>query len=147
MGIEAGEASEVWDRLHDFGLRLTPIRRDLVRLFAGLDRWTTPQELYEQAERAGLRPGLATVYRLVEALTAAGLCRAYPQPNRSVRYVFCPPYHHHHFICRSCGRVVDLRDCRVDAPDLPFEVEDHVVDFFGLCTDCRSAAPPAGEGG
>ncbi len=130
----------VWDRLHQSGLRLTNIRRELVLLFAREGRCLTPQELYRLAESSGLQPGLATVYRLVEALTAAGLCRAYPQANRTTRYVFCPPGHHHHLICRRCWQVIDLHDCQIEPPpDLPFPMEEHVVDFFGLCAACRAA--------
>lgn len=143
MSLLPGEVGEaVWDRLHDAGLRVTPLRRRLVGLFADLHHWVTPQELYAAAADAGLDPGLATIYRLIEALTAAGLCKAYPQTNRTVRYVFCPPMHHHHLICEVCGYVVNLTECRIDAPDLPFQVRGHVVDFFGVCPECEPAQRP-----
>jgi Fur family ferric uptake transcriptional regulator len=96
----------------------------------------TPQELHLAAERSGLTPGLATVYRLVDALAAAGLCRAFPQPDRSIRYVYCPPGHHHHLICEGCGQVRDVADCRVAPPPAGFHVRTHTVDFFGLCERC-----------
>jgi Fur family transcriptional regulator, ferric uptake regulator len=131
----------VWAQLREVGLRVTPLRRRLVRLFASTRRWYTPQELQTAAEQAGLRPGRATVYRLIAALTEAGLCRSFPQSNRTTRYVFCAPGHHHHMICLDCGTVDSLVDCQVIVPDRRFAVLDHVVDFFGRCARCQKRMP------
>lgn len=127
----------VWTRLRNVGLRVTPLRRRLVRLFASTRRWYTPQELQVAAQQAGLRPGRATVYRLIAALSEAGLCRSFPQSNRTTRYVFCAPGHHHHLICLDCGTVDSREDCEVTVPDRKFTVLDHVVDFFGRCARCE----------
>lgn len=129
---------EYWRRLREAGMRVTGERRRLVDLFAALGRWCTPQELYEEARRAGLRPGLATVYRLIEALVDVGLCKPMVKEDRMIRYVFCPPYHHHHLICQACGRVQDVDECHVAAPaDTGFDIRVHTADFFGLCGSCR----------
>jgi len=133
----------VWARLREVGLRVTPVRRRLVRLFASSRRWYTPEELRGAAERAGLHPGRATVYRLIAALTEAGLCRSFPQTNRMTRYVFCAPGHHHHMICLDCGSVASVADCQVEIPDRRFAVLDHVVDFFGRCVRCQKKVAPA----
>jgi len=133
----------VWTRLRHVGLRITPLRRQLVRLFASTRRWYTPQELRAAAQRAGLYPGRATVYRLIAALSEAGLCRSFPQSNRTTRYVFCAPGHHHHMICLDCGTVASLVDCHVTVPDRRFAVIDHVVDFFGRCARCQKKVTAA----
>ena len=127
---------EVCSRLRAAGMRMTDQRRRLVELFASLGHWCTPQELYAEAEEAGQRPGLATVYRLIEALAEIGLCKSFVQGDRTVRYVFCPPFHHHHLICLDCGRVANVTDCHVDAPRADFKVSAHAVDFFGTCSAC-----------
>ncbi len=123
-------------------MRMTEQRRRLVEVFASLGHWCTPQELHAEAERAGQHPGLATVYRLIEALAALGLCKSFAHGERAVRYVFCPPFHHHHLICLDCGRVADVTDCHVAVPAADFEVREHAVDFFGTCGACRAAAGP-----
>jgi len=123
-------------RLRAAGIRITQQRRQLLRVFAGMDRWCTPQELYQAAEAAGQHPGLATVYRLVETLCSLGLCKSFPQSDRTVRYVFCPPFHHHHLICLDCGRVRNITDCHVEQPASDFTVREHSVDFFGQCPRC-----------
>jgi Fe2+ or Zn2+ uptake regulation protein len=136
----------VWARLRQVGLRVTPVRRRLVGIFASSRRWYTPQELRDAAEQAGLHPGRATVYRLIAALTEAGLCRSFPQTNRTTRYVFCAPGHHHHMICLDCGSVASVADCKVSVPDRRFAVLDHVVDFFGRCTRCQKKVAVIREG-
>lgn len=140
--MEAPELEAAATRLRAAGLRMTEGRRQLLGLFAGLGRWCTPQELYGAAEQAGLHPGLATVYRLIEALVETGLCKPFIQRDRTVRYVFCPPRHHHHLICEACGRVADLAECRLVLPSSEFAIREHAVDFFGLCGACRAVPAP-----
>ena len=137
MTVSRTQQEAIWSRLREAGLRVTPLRMQLVDMFASSGRWYSVQELGEAAERAGLRPGRATVYRLIEALMHAGLCRAFPRSGRMTRYVFCGPEHHHHMICLECGRVTDVASCKVTAPDSSFTVEEHSVDFFGRCAACR----------
>jgi Fur family transcriptional regulator, ferric uptake regulator len=137
MTMSRKEQEAVWGRLRRAGLRVTPLRRRLVHLFASSGHWYSAQELSEAAETAGLRPGRATVYRLIEALIQAGLCRPFSRSGRMTRYVFCAPEHHHHMICLECGRVADVATCKVTAPDSSFAVEEHSVDFFGRCAACQ----------
>lgn len=146
MGVSAAadEAllGEVCARLRAAGMRVTPQRRRLVARFAALGRWCTPQELHAAAVAGGEPQGLATVYRLIEALEALGLCRAFAQPDHTLRYVFCAPGHHHHLICRACGRVDDVPACHVAVPPSDFAIAEHAVDFFGTCDRCRGAGVP-----
>jgi Fe2+ or Zn2+ uptake regulation protein len=140
VAAAVGEDALVGDvcaRLRAAGMRVTPQRRRLVALFASLGHWCTPQELFAEAAAVGQRQGLATVYRLIEALEEIGLCRSFAQTDHTLRYVFCPPFHHHHLICRDCGRVDDLRDCHVPEPRGEFAISDHAVDFFGTCHQCQ----------
>lgn len=136
MASREALVGEVCARLRAAGLRVTPQRRRLVAHFAALGRWCTPQELHAAAAAAGDPQGLATVYRLIEALEAVGLCRSFVQGDHTLRYVFCPPFHHHHLICRDCGRVDDLVGCGVPAPAADFAISEHAVDFFGTCRRC-----------
>ncbi len=141
MSPSRHDTDAIWARLRQAGLRVTPLRRRLVTLFASAGHWYSPQELSAAAERVGLRPGRATVYRLIDALMDAGLCKSYPQPSRMTRYVFCLPEHHHHMICLECGKVTDFATCKVKPPDATFAVKEHAVDFFGRCAVCQRRSP------
>ena len=85
-----------------------------------------------------------TVYDVLHALTSAKLVRRI-QPSGSVaRYEARVGDNHHHMVCRSCGRIVDV-DCAVgEAPcltasdDHGFSVDEAEVTYWGLCPDCSS---------
>ena len=56
---------------------------------------------------------------------------------------------HHHLICRTCERTVDV-DCAVgEVPcltpndDAGFEIDEAEVIYWGRCPDCAAAAPRA----
>ncbi len=86
-----------------------------------------------------------TVYDVLHALTSAKLVRRI-QPSGSVaRYEARVGDNHHHMVCRSCGRIVDV-DCAVgEAPcltpsdDHGFSVDEAEVTYWGRCPDCAPA--------
>ncbi len=135
------ESADRFDALRRGGFRLTAPRLRAAELFADAGHWMSPQELHQEAAGQGVDVGLTTVYRLLEAMTSVGLARRFAQDGRAYRYVYCHPSHHHHLICRSCGRVEEVDECLVRAPRRrTFHVETHVLDFFGLCEACYQKA-------
>jgi Fur family ferric uptake transcriptional regulator len=54
-----------------------------------------------------------------------------------------PEHHHHHAICRACGRVEDVDCTAVEqfAESLRtangFQLDGHAMEFFGRCAACR----------
>ena len=111
---------------------------------AAAARQVTAQQLWERlrARRPGL--GRATVFRALEALTAAGLARRLEGDGHVYGYVACRPTHHHHVACRGCGRVEDIDADLVDTISgrvrqrTGFEIDDARMDFYGLCGRCRA---------
>lgn len=88
------------------------------------------------------------VYDVLSALTEKGLVRRIQPAGSSARYEDRVGDNHHHLICRSCRRVVDV-DCAVgdtpclDAADASgFEVDEAEVIFWGSCPECRNTQSP-----
>jgi Fur family peroxide stress response transcriptional regulator len=87
-------------------------------------------------------PGLSrtTVYRVLEALLAAGTVRRVNQPGARARFD-ARMDRHDHVTCRRCERIVDVDGAgpgRVRVPRVPgFRVEDWSIHFTGLCRSCR----------
>ncbi|HYF29442.1 MAG TPA: Fur family transcriptional regulator [Candidatus Paceibacterota bacterium] len=84
----------------------------------------------------------ATAYRMLEAFVAAGLARqmAFSQDRALYEAVGT---HHHHATCRSCGKIVDIEAClprtlneRVRNAAGFASIDDHALEFFGICTSC-----------
>jgi Fur family ferric uptake transcriptional regulator len=90
--------------------------------------------------------GLATVYRTLSGLAAAGEADSLQSPDGQALYRACvSPGHHHHLICRSCGLTVEIEASEVEAwarrtaAQHGFTDAEHVVDIFGLCAACTKA--------
>jgi Fe2+ or Zn2+ uptake regulation protein len=90
-----------------------------------------------------------TVYDSLRTLTTSGLVRRIQPAGSVARYETRVGDNHHHVVCRSCGVVADV-DCAVGetvclAPsdDHGFQIDEAEVVYWGLCPDCRAAAPAA----
>ena len=90
------------------------------------------------------------VYDALAALNDRGLLRRI-QPARSpARYESRVGDNHHHLICRTCNRMVDV-DCAVGvtpcltaADDSGYEIDEAEVVYWGRCPECVAAAPASG---
>jgi Fur family transcriptional regulator, stress-responsive regulator len=85
------------------------------------------------------------VYDALGALTDKGLLRRIQPAGSPARYESRVGDNHHHLICRSCGRMVDV-DCAVgDTPcltaadDSGYEIDEAEVIYWGRCPDCAAA--------
>ncbi len=134
------------EMLASSGLRVTRQRIAIVHAMERSGRPVTAQALYARLARAPAKggPGLATVYRTLQALAQAGYARTFPAGEGELSYKLCDPGHHHHLICERCGRVVEIPSCEIEgwatsaARRRGFTVSSHQADIFGLCTDCRA---------
>jgi Fur family ferric uptake transcriptional regulator len=60
-------------------------------------------------------------------------------------YRQCSDVHHHHLVCRQCGRTVEIAGPAVEkwantvAAEHGFSDVSHQLELFGLCTTCRDA--------
>ena len=138
----AGEAEErCAERLSAAGLRVTRPRLSVYRVLAEADDHPTASEIYERVRSSSPDVSMATVYNCLDVLQETGLVGVMNEVHEAARYDGVME-RHHHLICRSCDRVVDLHDPALDrlTPEGAegFEVEDLSVHFYGLCADCSS---------
>ena len=85
------------------------------------------------------------VYDALAALTDKGLVRRIQPAGSPARYENRVGDNHHHLICRTCSRMVDV-DCAVgDTPcltaadDSGYEVDEAEVIYWGRCPECLAA--------
>jgi Fur family ferric uptake transcriptional regulator len=90
------------------------------------------------------------VYDALAALTDKGLVRRIQPAGSSARYETRAGDNHHHLICRTCGRTVDVdcavgtRPCLDVADDHGFTVDEAEVVYWGHCPSCRATSVGAG---
>jgi Fur family ferric uptake transcriptional regulator len=118
-------------------------QREAVREALGTtEGFVSAQSLHAAMRGAGSPIGLATVYRALADLATEGDADALQQEGESLYRACTPGSHHHHLICRSCGRTVEISADPVEqwAKDVAtangFTRPEHVVDVFGDCADC-----------
>jgi Fur family ferric uptake transcriptional regulator len=120
-------------------------QREAVREALGTtEGFVSAQTLHAHLREAGSSVGLATVYRALADLATEGDADALQQEGESLYRACTPGSHHHHLICRQCGRTVEISADPVEqwAKDVAaangFTQPEHVVDVFGLCAECSA---------
>ncbi len=112
--------------------------------------FVSAQRLHARLHEAGSPIGLATVYRALGDLAAEGDADSLQSPDGEALYRTCATGgHHHHLICRVCGKTVEIAADEVESWSLDvaarngFTAPSHVVDVFGLCAECTRRAAEA----
>lgn len=139
----ATRATRATRALEAAGLRVTAQRSAIVTTLERAGRPLTAQVLHARLHRGGRGgPGLATVYRTLQALAQGGWARTFPSGEGELAYRLCTPGHHHHLICEGCGEVVELAACGIEgwaataAAGEGFTMSSHQADVFGRCRRC-----------
>ncbi|AAZ54894.1 transcriptional repressor [Thermobifida fusca] len=106
------------------------------------------QDLYASLRADGAKIGLTTVYRALQALTDAGEVDVLMTDEGEAVYRACStPTHHHHLVCRDCGKAVEIEGPAVEswadelAAQHGFVDLTHTLELFGTCSDCAAAKP------
>ena len=124
------------------GLRPTRQRRAVVTCLEQFDDFRSAQEIHARLRDGGERVGLATVYRTLQALADSGEVDLLRSEEGEVRYRRCSASHHHHLVCRTCGRTVEVEGPAVErwsgavAREHGFTDVSHTLELFGTCGDC-----------
>lgn len=125
------------------GVRSTRQRTAVADVLARVDGFRSAQELHDLLRHEGASVGLTTVYRHLQALSDAGQVDVLRTDEGEAVYRRCPTEsHHHHLVCRSCGRSVEIEGPEVErwaaatAADHGFVDVSHTVEVFGTCGAC-----------
>ena len=106
----------------------------------------TANDLLADAAARDVHVGRATVFRTLDLLAARGQLERIDLPSGEHAYVSCAPQeHHHHVVCRSCGRSVEVADAGLQsvvgeiARRSGYRIESHRLELFGRCRDCAKS--------
>ncbi len=127
---------------HPTAPRRTRQRTAVDSILAEREDFRTAQEIHDDLRRLGERVGSATVYRTLQAMTEAGELDALRTADGETAYRRCSTGHHHHLVCRSCGRTVEVSGPAVEtwanavAEQHGFRDVSHDLEIFGTCGSC-----------
>jgi Fur family transcriptional regulator, ferric uptake regulator len=123
-------------------LRATRQRAAVSALLDRLADFRSAQEIHEELRRTGEGIGLTTVYRTLQALADTGDVDVIRKGDGEAAYRRCSTGHHHHLVCRSCGRAVEVSGPAVEhwanavAAEHGFREVSHDLEIFGTCSNC-----------
>jgi len=123
--------------------RSTKQRTAVMDLLAEVDEFRSAQELHVMLRERGDKVGLTTVYRTLQTLADAQSIDVMRLPGGEHLYRRCSSGHHHHLVCRECGRTVEVDGPAVErwadavAEDHGFTDVSHTLEIFGRCAQCR----------
>ncbi|HKX67450.1 MAG TPA: Fur family transcriptional regulator [Intrasporangium sp.] len=107
--------------------------------------FTSAQTVHARLREAGQGVGLATVYRTLQAMVEAGTVDMLRTDDGEAVYRACSTHHHHHLVCRDCGRTVEVEGPAVErwtdrvAAEHGFTDVTHSLEIFGTCAECSRA--------
>jgi Fur family ferric uptake transcriptional regulator len=140
-------ANKIAGILREHGFKLTPQRHTILKVIAASNDHLTPETIYEKACLKSPGIGLVTVYRTLDLLGELNLvCRVHAPGGCRSYMMRRPAEHHHHLICSRCSRVVDFTECTLTdmeqklSRETRFDIQGHLLEFYGLCPDCRAVS-------
>ena len=127
-------------------LQVTPQRLAVLRVLAASPH-STADEIHRLVQAELGTVSRQAVYDALATLTDRRLLRRIEPAGSPARYEDRVGDNHHHLVCRSCARMVDV-DCAVgESPCLSpqdgagYEIDEAEVTYWGRCSDCVPRAP------
>jgi Fur family ferric uptake transcriptional regulator len=142
--VDVQRTAELSRQLRERGLRATGPRVEVLAALEDLGGHRTADEVRDQLAAAGQPLPRSSVYNVLTSLAEAGLAMTADAGPGAVLYEAGQQWHHH-FVCRSCHRIFDVkcvigaRPCLTPGTDVGIADEAQVI-FRGTCTDCATGA-------
>lgn len=110
---------------------------------AETDAFASAQDLHAKLREAGEAVGLTTVYRHLQVLVDRGEVDALRLDDGETLYRRCATAdHHHHLVCRRCGKTVEVLGPEIEAWTERVAVAEgfrnvsHTAEIYGTCESC-----------
>lgn len=129
--------------IRDMGLKVTSQRLAILEALSSGRTHVTAQEVFEVINVKHPEMGFATVYRFLRKLTDEGFASEVRMGGLPARYELKSKIHHDHLTCTQCGKIVEFENQQIEklqisvAHQFGFQLTDHVLELYGICSDCR----------
>jgi Fe2+ or Zn2+ uptake regulation protein len=134
--------------LRRHGLQVTAQRLAVMRAVSARPH-STADDIYTVVRAEIGAISRQAVYDALTVLNEKAILRRIQPAGSPARYEDRVGDNHHHLICRTCGRMVDV-DCAVgDTPcltaadDSGYEIDEAEVMYWGRCPECVAATSSA----
>ena len=131
-------------QLKEAGLKITIPRIKILQILEqSKDHHLSAESIYKSLVEMGEEVGLATVYRVLTQIEAAGLVSRHHFEGGASVFELTQEAHHDHLVCMECSRVEEFFDEIIEqrqkliAEQAHFKMTDHELTIYGLCSGCQ----------
>ena len=133
-------------RLQQQNVKITTQRRIILdSILAYPDTHFSTEQLFGFIQKRHPSIGIATVFRSLPLFEKSGIISKVSFEDKVSLYELAVPgeHHHHHLVCASCGRIIEMEIDFLDRLEeivhsrYDFQILDHRLDFFGVCSNCQ----------
>ncbi|MEX0622245.1 MAG: Fur family transcriptional regulator [Candidatus Woykebacteria bacterium] len=134
---------EVLELLKENKVKITNEREVIIEILQQTTKPLSPADIFLRVRPQLPKVNLTTIYRNLEMLEGLGLIKRVGFNKEYFSYeLLANRPHHHHAICKNCGKIEDLENISEKFVDqvsrqTSFKIEDHNLEFFGYCKNCR----------
>lgn len=123
--------------LKESGYKLTRQRKEVVKILSTKRKPLTLNEIHDECSQIDF----ASVYRIIQLLTELKIVEEVNLGERQKRYEIMNDDHHHHILCKECGKIERLDLCLVDKIKklTDYEITNHSIEFVGICPKCNQS--------
>ncbi len=139
-----GQSADMLSRLNDLGYRLTPQRMMVLSAIENSDDHISAEEIYTHVIAQYPHVNISTIYRTLTLLEKLGMVTQTDLGGGCIRFHPAERGHHHHLICETCGKTVDLEESALVPlrkslrEQYGFEADLSHLAIFGRCAVCRA---------
>lgn len=138
-------------KLNDFleilkskGYKITEQRKAILQvLTTSKNNLISVENILTKSKKIYPKTNMSTVYRNLEILENLNLIyKVIPENGIALYKLICSDEHHHHIICKQCGKTEAIEFCPLNilkklSKEKNFNLTDHKLELYGYCTDCE----------
>ena len=130
------------DRLKENGYKLTKQREAIIQVLKENDGHYNANELFNMVAREISGINFSTIYRNLELLVKLEIVNKLSIEEGLNHFELADKGHHHHVICKSCGKVKEIDLCpykefeKSKLKEIGFKPMEHRFEIYGLCSKC-----------
>ena len=135
---------DVYNILTKNGYKLTKQRKVLIDIFIkNRDLFLSVEDIQRKINKIGINLDLSTIYRNLMVLENSNLVCKIQNENSNLYKIRTMKKHHHHLICKKCGKAVSFEYCPTDtfsriAEENGYTFTDDKIELYGYCNNCKN---------
>lgn len=132
-------------KLAENNYKFTKQREIILQTILDKENWHfTAEQLFSAVRKKDKDIGMATIYRTLELMQKLEIIHVLDFGDDSRKYeLYLENSHHHHLICKSCGKLIEFNDQDIDYFETELEekynfaITEHRLRFYGYCEKCK----------